>query len=136
MWSGVTLRRRFTVIALLWNEIQASHGVLRTEFGDDLPLVKGDRVQLQQVILNLIQNAIEAMTAVDGARELLVKTKKDDSDHVTVHVKDSGVGLTPEAADRMFESFYTTKSNGTGIGLAISRSIIESHQGRPVGGAK
>jgi PAS domain S-box-containing protein len=119
------------VITLLSNGIQANHVVLRTEFADDLPSVKGDRVQLQQVILNLIQNAIDSMTAVDGRiRQLQIKTKRDEGHHVRLTIKDTGIGLAPDAVERMFESFYTTKGHGMGIGLAISRSIIEGHEGR------
>jgi PAS domain S-box-containing protein len=119
------------VIALLSSGIQASDVLLRTELAGDLPLVKGDRVQLQQVILNLIQNAIDSMTAIDNRpRLLLIRTTRGEGDYVQLAVRDSGSGLTSEAEDRMFESFYTTKSNGMGMGLAISRSIVESHQGR------
>jgi PAS domain S-box-containing protein len=119
------------VIALLSNGIQANRVVLRTELAGDLPCVEGDRVQLQQVILNLIQNAIDSMTAVDDrVRQLQIKTKRDDGNHVSLAVRDTGIGLAPDAVERMFESFYTTKSNGMGIGLAISRSIIEGHKGR------
>jgi len=119
------------VVALLLNGIQANRVALRTEFAVDLPCVEGDRVQLQQVMLNLIRNAIDSMAIVDDrTRQLLITTKRDEANHVRLTVKDTGVGLAPEAADRVFESFYTTKSGGMGIGLAICRSIIEGHQGR------
>jgi signal transduction histidine kinase len=88
-------------------------------------------VQLQQVILNLIRNASEAMSAVeDRPRELLIRTERDEDDRVRLMVKDAGVGFAPHAADRLFESFYTTKNDGMGIGLSVSRSIIDAHQGR------
>jgi PAS domain S-box-containing protein len=119
------------VITLLSNGIQVHQVALRTEFSGDLPSVKGDRVQLQQVILNLIQNAIDSMTSLDGRiRQLYIETKRDEGNLVRLSVKDTGIGLAPDALERMFESFYTTKSNGMGIGLAISRSIIEGHEGR------
>jgi signal transduction histidine kinase len=91
----------------------------------------GDRIQLQQVILNLMINAIEAMKEVINApRELLISSTKDDSDRVLVAVQDSGPGLNRESADRLFDAFYTTKAQGMGMGLPISRSIIEAHGGR------
>jgi signal transduction histidine kinase len=93
--------------------------------------VQGDRVQLQQVILNLILNAIEAMNLIPaGARELIVSTAKNDSGGVLISVQDSGAGLAPENLDRLFNAFYTTKPDGMGMGLAISRSIVEAHRGR------
>jgi PAS domain S-box-containing protein len=119
------------VIALLSSGMQANRVILRTELSDDLPPVRGDRVQLQQVMLNLIQNAIDSMTAVDHrVRQLLIQTRRDESDQVRVTVTDTGIGLPQGAAERVFESFYTTKSNGMGIGLTISRSIVEGHLGR------
>jgi C4-dicarboxylate-specific signal transduction histidine kinase len=119
------------VLALSLSELQRSRVVLRPELADDLPLVTGDRVQLQQVILNLIRNASDAMSAVDDRpRQLLIRTERDEGDRVRLTVQDAGVGFAPQAADRLFESFYTTKSDGMGIGLSVSRSIIESHHGR------
>ena len=119
------------VIALSLSDLQKGHVIVRTEFDADLPLVKGDRVQFQQVILNLIRNASDAMSGVtDRPRTLLVRTEPDEGDLVRLAVRDAGGGLDPQAADRLFESFYTTKSNGMGIGLSVSRSIIESHHGR------
>jgi signal transduction histidine kinase len=104
--------------------------ILRAELAEDLPPVTGDRVQLQQVILNLIRNASDAMSDVDDRqRKLLIRTEKDEDDHVRLTVKDSGVGFDPQAGGRLFEAFYTTKSGGMGIGLSVSRSIIESHHG-------
>jgi signal transduction histidine kinase len=110
----------------------ASKGIsLRTQLAEALPATQGDRVQLQQVILNLLINAIEAMSGMsEGPRELLISTAKTDSEGVLVAVRDSGPGLAPESVDRLFESFYTTKPGGLGLGLSICRSIIEAHQGR------
>jgi signal transduction histidine kinase len=106
--------------------------VLRTELTDDLPRVIADRVQLQQVILNLLLNASsEAMSGVDDRpRQLLIRTEPDEGDRVRLAVQDAGVGLAPQDLNKLFEAFYTTKSGGMGIGLSVSRSIIESHQGR------
>ena len=95
-----------------------------------MPLILGDRIQLQQVILNLIINAIEAMSeVVDGPRELLIGAGKDNSQGVLVTVRDSGPGLDPKTLEHLFTAFYTTKPQGMGMGLAISRSIIEAHGG-------
>jgi PAS domain S-box-containing protein len=119
------------VIALSLSELQRCRVILRTEFTDDLPPVTGDRVQLQQVILNLFLNASDAMSGVeDRPRQLLIRTERGEEDHVRVSVQDTGVGLESQSADRVFDAFYTTKSSGMGIGLSVSRSIIESHQGR------
>ncbi len=119
------------VTALSATEIQRNGVILRQEFADDLPAALGDRVQLQQVILNLLRNATDAMSAInDRPRELLVRTELDEGNRVRLSVKDSGVGLTPQAADKIFEAFYTTKTDGMGVGLSISRSIVEAHQGR------
>ena len=118
------------VLALLHREFQRGQIIVRTELDDLLP-VRGDRVQLQQVILNLVLNAAEAMSAIhDRPRQLVVRTASDGNDHVRLTVHDSGPGFDPLSANRLFETFYTTKREGMGIGLAISRSIIESHQGR------
>jgi len=103
---------------------------LQTELAPDLPQVMGDRVQLQQVMMNLAMNAIDAMADVDGTRELVVRSQCAEDGLVTVSVSDSGVGLPPEQATRIFDAFFTTKPHGTGMGLRISRSIIESHGGR------
>lgn len=119
------------VIALSLGELQTNRVVLKDELADDLPLVKGDRIQLQQVILNLLRNASEAMSAVmDRPRDLLIRTELEDGDHVRLMVRDSGVGFDAGIADQLFESFYTTKADGMGIGLSVSRSIIEAHEGR------
>jgi PAS domain S-box-containing protein len=119
------------VIALSLSELQRNRVILRSELADDLPLITGDRVQLQQVILNLLRNASDAMSTVhDRPRELLIRTEQDEGDRVLLSVKDAGIGFDPRTADRLFETFYTTKNNGMGVGLYVSRSIIESHQGR------
>ena len=119
------------VIALAQDEM-ANNGIsVRTQLAEALPAIQGDRVQLQQVILNLLINAIEAMSGMsEGSRELLISTAKTDSEGVLIAVRDSGPGLAPESVDRLFESFYTTKPNGLGMGLSICRSIIEAHDGR------
>jgi PAS domain S-box-containing protein len=119
------------VIALALSDLQRNRITLQAELADDLPPVTGDRVQLQQVILNLLRNASDAMADVDDRpRQLLVRTEREDGDHVRVTVRDSGVGIDDQSIDRLFDAFYTTKSAGMGIGLSVSRSIIESHRGR------
>ena len=119
------------VIALTRGEILKNGVSVQTQLAEGLPLIQGDRVQLQQVILNLIINAVEAMSAVsEGARELLISTGKDASGGVLVAVRDSGPGLNPESVARLFDAFYTTKPGGMGMGLSICRSIVEAHGGR------
>lgn len=118
------------VIALTSSEVQRNGVSLRTRLADGLPPIYGDRIQLQQVILNLIVNAVEAMSRADGARELVISTGKDESGAVLVAVRDSGPGLDPQGLNRLFDAFYTTKSGGMGMGLSICRSIIEAHGGR------
>ena len=104
---------------------------VRTELAGALPLIEGDRVELQQVILNLIINAIEAMSGTsDGSRELIISTGKTESGGVLVAVRDSGPGLAPATLEHIFRTFYTTKPNGMGMGLSISHSIIKAHGGR------
>jgi C4-dicarboxylate-specific signal transduction histidine kinase len=118
------------VIALSLSDLQMNRVILRSELADHLPPVTGDRVQLQQVILNLLRNASEAMATVEGRpRELLIRTERDEGDRARLSVKDAGVGFTPEGADKVFQAFYTTKKDGMGIGLSVSRSIIEAHHG-------
>src|SRR3984957_4771630 len=119
------------VLALSSSELQTCRVVLQTDFDADLPLVNGDRVQLQQVILNLILNAADAMRTVDDRpRNLLIVTSVEDANHVRLSVSDSGVGIDPRDLDKLFNAFYTTKDQGMGMGLSISRSIIENHKGR------
>ena len=119
------------VVELTRSEAMKNGVVVHTDLGDDLPLVPGDRVELQQVMLNLILNAIEAMSATsEGPRESLIKTGKTESDDVLVAVRDSGPGLAPAALEHIFTAFHTTKPNGLGLGLSISRSIIEGRGGR------
>jgi signal transduction histidine kinase len=119
------------IIALTRGEAMKNKVSVQTQLGDSLPLVQGDRVQLQQVMLNLIINAIEAMTGIsDGSRKLLIGTRKDASGGVLVTVQDSGPGLSPDSLDRLFDAFYTTKPGGMGMGLSICRSIVEAHGGR------
>jgi hypothetical protein len=119
------------VITLSQSELQRSGVILRTELADDLPPVTGDRVQLQQVILNLLLNASDAMNGIDcRPKRLLVTTGRDGDDGVRLSVQDSGVGINPEEVNKLFDAFYTTKSGGMGIGLSVSSSIIESHRGR------
>ena len=118
------------VIALSQSELRRGQIQLQTEFADGLPTVTGDRIQLQQVILNLLLNASDAMSSIeDRPRHLVIRTRKDEGDRVQLTVKDSGVGLEPESLSKLFEAFYTTKKSGMGIGLSVSRSIIESHLG-------
>jgi C4-dicarboxylate-specific signal transduction histidine kinase len=119
------------VVELTRGEAVKNGVSVHTQFVDGLPLIEGDRVQLQQVILNLIINAVEAMSGVrEGARELLVRTEKTEAGGVLVAVRDSGRGLPPATLERLFESFYTTKPGGLGLGLSICRSIVEAHGGR------
>ena len=118
------------VIALSLSELQRNEVIVRTELADGLPSVTGDRIQLQQVILNLLLNARDAMLGIDDRpRELLIKTAHDDEGHVCVAVRDAGVGFEPASAEKLFQAFYTTKADGMGIGLSISRSIIDHHGG-------
>ncbi len=119
------------VIALSQSTLKSNRVVLTKVLAPDLPNVIGDRVQLQQVILNLLLNASEAMSSVDDRpRQVVIKTEKDGDSHVRLTLRDAGIGLGPEGMDKMFEAFYTTKGGGMGIGLSISRSIIERHHGR------
>ncbi|MEZ2131939.1 MULTISPECIES: PAS domain S-box protein [unclassified Sinorhizobium] len=118
-------------VALVHSEVRRHRIQVRTDLAHDLPPVAGDRVQLQQVVLNLVMNGIDAMKNVtDRPRELLIRSETDASGAVQVAVQDSGVGLEPQNAERVFEAFYTTKAEGLGMGLAICRLIIETHGGR------
>jgi signal transduction histidine kinase len=119
------------VIALSSAELQRARALLQTDFEENLPIVVGDRVQLQQVILNLLLNGAEAMTGVnDRPRTLVLKTAFDQDGNVILSIRDSGIGIDPSATAKLFETFYTTKPEGMGIGLSICRSIIEAHHGQ------
>jgi len=119
------------VMALSLSDLQGNRVVLQSELARDLPAIIGDRIQLQQVILNLLRNASDAMVDVhDRLRQLLVRTEREDGDRVRVSVRDAGVGVDPQSMDKLLDAFYTTKTDGMGIGLSISRSIIERHGGR------
>jgi C4-dicarboxylate-specific signal transduction histidine kinase len=119
------------VLPLAESEVRRTRAGLRTDLAENLPRVLGDRVQLQQVVLNLLLNGLDAMTAVvDRPRELVISTQSEASERVHVAVQDSGSGIDPQLANRLFEAFYTTKRDGMGMGLSISRSIVEQHGGR------
>ena len=118
------------MIVLLRSEVTRHSISVRAELAADLPPVMGDRVQLQQVMMNLITNSIDAMKDVDGPRELAIKSQRAEHEQLMVCVSDTGVGLPPQQADQIFSAFFTTKPHGTGMGLSISRSIVESHSGR------
>ena len=119
------------MLALTSSELQVCRVILRTDFDTGLPLVSADRVQLQQVILNLILNAADAMRAVEERpRNLLIVTAREGTNRARLSVSDSGHGIDPQNLERLFDAFYTTKTHGMGVGLSISRSIIENHKGR------
>ncbi|MGA7552677.1 MAG: ATP-binding protein [Candidatus Acidiferrales bacterium] len=118
------------MIVLLHSEATRYEISVRAELAADLPRVIGDRVQLQQVIMNLVMNSIDAMKDVDGTRELAIRSQRTENEQVLVSVLDTGVGLPQQHANQIFNAFFTTKSHGTGLGLRISRSIVESHGGR------
>jgi C4-dicarboxylate-specific signal transduction histidine kinase len=119
------------VLALVFSDLLRNRIIARVELDDEPLLVTGDRVQLQQVILNFVRNASDAMSEVnDRPRDLLVKTEREEDGSARLTVKDTGVGLRPQAAERLFDAFYTTKSDGMGIGLSVSRSIVENHGGK------
>lgn len=119
------------VIALSLSELQKNGVILRQDLVNDLPPAIGDRVQLQQVIMNLLRNAADAMSTIDDRpRELLIRTESDNENQLRLSVRDSGVGFAPQTGDKVFQAFYTTKTDGMGIGLSVSRSIIQAHQGR------
>ena len=119
------------VLALARSEVHRHGVVVETQLAAAVPRIRGDRIQLQQVLLNLIMNAIEAMSDIgDGPRVLVVRSDPDAASGVLVTVRDSGPGLDPQQLDRLFDAFYTTKPQGVGLGLAISRRIIEAHGGR------
>jgi len=118
------------MIVLLRSEANRYPVSISTELAEDLPKVMADRVQLQQVLMNLMLNGIEAMKDMGTGGELTIKSQQDDNRQLLISVSDTGVGLPPEQAEQIFRAFFTTKENGTGMGLPISRSIIESHGGR------
>jgi PAS domain S-box-containing protein len=119
------------VIALSLSDLQRNRVALQSELAEDLPAITGDRIQIQQVILNLLRNASDAMVGVhDRPRQLLIRTAHEDGDRVRLMVRDAGVGFDSQSMDKLFDTFYTTKSDGMGIGLSVSRSIVEKHHGR------
>jgi signal transduction histidine kinase len=118
------------MIILLRNEMSRHSISVRTELAEALPQVMGDRVQLQQVMMNLIMNSIDAMKDVDGTRELTINSQSAENEQLMVSVSDTGVGLPSQQANQIFNAFFSTKAHGTGMGLRISRSIVESHGGR------
>ena len=130
-------------LAVLLRQEATNHRItIRLELSPDLPLIRGDRVQLQQVVLNLMMNGIDAMRDIrEHSKEILVVSRKENSSGIRIVVEDCGVGISPETAEKIFEPFFTTKPEGIGMGLSISRSIVESHEGRlwatprPGGGA-
>jgi signal transduction histidine kinase len=118
-------------IPLVQRELISHQVLLRMELAPALPRIVGDRVQLQQMIINLVMNGIEAMQSViDRPREMVIRSRQDETEQVLVAVTDSGVGISVENADRVFNPFFTTKSSGMGMGLSICRSIMEAHGGR------
>jgi len=117
------------MVAPMRSEITRHSISVRTELAEDIPRIMGDRVQLQQVLMNLMINGIDAMKDVDGTRRLAIKSQREN-EQLTVSVSDTGVGLPPQQTDQIFNAFFTTKAHGTGMGLRISRSIVESHDGR------
>jgi NO-binding membrane sensor protein with MHYT domain/two-component sensor histidine kinase len=118
------------MIVLLRSEVARNSISVRTELAADLPRVMADRVQLQQVMMNLISNSIDAMKDADGTRELAIKSRRGENGQLMVSVSDTGVGLPPQQANQVFDAFFTTKVHGTGMGLSISRSIVAAHDGR------
>jgi len=118
------------MIVLLRGETTRYDILVGTDLAADLPHVMADRVQLQQVLMNLMINGIEAMKDVDRARELAIKSQRGETEQVLVSVSDTGAGLPVQQSDQIFNAFFTTKPHGTGMGLSISRSIVESHGGR------
>jgi len=118
-------------VAFTWDELHRNDVDLQLELTEDLPPVAGIRVQLQQVILNLMRNGVDAMKDVeDRPKQLLIRTDRDACDRVRLSVVDSGAGFAPQALERLFDTFYTTKCNGMGIGLSVSKSIVERFHGR------
>jgi signal transduction histidine kinase len=120
----------YRTLTLANGEMTRNQVELQTELAVGLPTVLGDRVQLQQVLLNLIMNAIEAMSSIGGERVLVIRSEMRDPESVTVSVRDSGAGIDPQKAERLFDAFFTTKPQGMGMGLSICRNIISTHGGR------
>jgi signal transduction histidine kinase len=118
------------MIVLLRNQATRYSIFVRTDLAADIPRIMGDRVQLQQVLMNLIVNSFDAMKDVEGTRSLAIKSQRAENEQVMLSVSDTGVGLPPQQADQIFNAFFSTKAHGTGMGLRISRSIVESHGGR------
>jgi C4-dicarboxylate-specific signal transduction histidine kinase len=118
------------MVALMRSDVTRHAISVRTELAEDLPQITGDRVQLQQVLMNLMINGIDAMRGADGTRELAINSQRGENKQLTISISDTGVGLPAGQADQIFNAFFTTKPHGTGMGLRISRSIIESHGGR------
>jgi len=130
-WELVDINQTvLEMVALMRGEITRRSISVRTELAEDLPQITGDRVQLQQVLMNLMINSIDAMKDADGTRELAIKSQRAEKEQILVSISDTGVGLPAGQADQIFNAFFTTKPNGTGMGLRISRSIVESHGGR------
>ena len=124
-------RAALEAVALSLTDLESEQVILRMELADDLPPVPADRIQLQQVILNLLRNAVDAMSEVNGrTRQLTVRTERSQRDSVCLSVEDVGIGIDPSKAERLFDPFFTTKITGMGIGLSVSRAMIESHRGR------
>jgi C4-dicarboxylate-specific signal transduction histidine kinase len=118
-------------MVVLLNSEAAPYSIsVRTELAAGLPQLKGDRVQLQQVLMNLMMNSIDAMRDLDGPRELVIRSRPAEDSQIMISVSDTGVGLPPQHSDQIFNAFFTTKPQGTGMGLRISRSVVESHGGR------
>jgi signal transduction histidine kinase len=118
------------MILLVRSEVARYNISVQTDLAADLPQIIGDRVQLQQVTMNLIVNSIDAMKEVNGLREMSIKSLRTEDEQILVSVSDTGVGIPPQQAEQIFNAFFTTKPHGTGMGLRISQSIIESHGGR------
>ena len=118
------------MVALMRSELTRHSISVRTEFAEEIPRIMGDRVQLQQVLMNLMVNGIDAMKDVEGTRQLAIKSQRAENEQLKMSVSDTGVGLPPQQTEQIFNAFFTTKSDGTGMGLRISRSIVESHGGR------
>lgn len=130
-WESVDVNEIIQEMTVLLNREATKYSIsLRTHLATNLPQIRADRVQLQQVLMNLMLNGIEAMRDVDGKRELAVKSEQPQNEHLLVLVSDTGVGLPPDRTEQIFNAFFTTKTDGTGMGLRISRSIVESHGGR------